>query len=128
MNKTRWSLYYLVTYLTLTGLGLMWAPAAVLRVLGATHAYDDAMPRFAGILMVALGLLVSQVIRFRLAQLYPITVYIRLGIWAFVAWLYLHARDPFFVAVLAVVGVGILLTAAAYLAERGAPARIENAQ
>jgi uncharacterized protein YjeT (DUF2065 family) len=118
MRKTRLSLYYLVTYLTLTGLALMWAPAATLRLLGATHAYDDVMPRFAGMLMLALGLVVSQIVRFRLERLYPITVLIRLGIWVFVAWLYLRTRDFFFVAVLIVVGIGILLTGAAYLAER----------
>jgi len=118
MRKTQLSLYYLVTYLSLTGLGLMWAPASTLRLLGATGAYDDAMPRFAGILMLALGLLVSQIIRFRLEQIYPITVWIRLGIWLFVGWLYLRARDRFFVAVLGVVGLGILLTGAAFLAER----------
>jgi uncharacterized protein YjeT (DUF2065 family) len=121
MRKTRLSLYYLATYLTLTGLGLMWAPASTLGLLGATHSYDDAMPRFAGMLMLALGLLVSQIIRFSLEPLYPITVLIRLGIWAFVAWLYAHSGDRFFIAVLGVVGLGILLTGGAYLAERGAP-------
>jgi uncharacterized protein YjeT (DUF2065 family) len=118
MRKTRLSLYYLVTYLTLTGLALMWAPAATLGFLGATGSYDDVMPRFAGILMLTIGVLVSQIIRFRIEQLYPITVLIRLGIWAFVAWLYLRSRDRFLVAVLGVVGLGILLTGAAYLAER----------
>jgi uncharacterized protein YjeT (DUF2065 family) len=118
MRKTRLSLFYLVTYLTLTGLGLMWAPAATLRLLGATGSYGDVMPRFTGVLMVALGLLVSQVIRFKVERLYRITVFIRLGIWGFVAWLYLLSRDEFFIAVLGVVGLGILLTGAAYVAER----------
>jgi uncharacterized protein YjeT (DUF2065 family) len=119
MRKTRLSLYYLVTYLTLTGLGLMGAPASTLSLLGATGSYDDAMPRFAGILMLALGLLVSQIIRFSFEPLYPITVLIRLGIWAFVAWLYARSGDRFFIAVLGVVGLGIVLTGSAYLAERG---------
>jgi hypothetical protein len=118
MRKTRLSLFYLVTYLTLTGLGLMWAPAATLHLLGATNTYDDAMPRFTGILMLALGLLVSQIIRFRVERLYPITVVIRSGIWLFVAWIFARSRDPFFLAVLGVVGLGILLTGVAYLAER----------
>jgi uncharacterized protein YjeT (DUF2065 family) len=123
MQKTRFSLFYLVTYLTLTGLGLMWAPATTLRLLGATGAYDDAMPRFTGVLMLALGLLVSQIVRFRVEPLYRITIVVRVGIWAFVAWLYLHSRDGFFIAVLGVVGLGILLTVAAYLTERGQEAK-----
>ncbi len=118
MSKTRLSLYYLVTYLSLTGLGLMAAPAQVMAMLMATGEYGDVMPRFVGILMLALGLLVSQIIRFRVEPMYPITVLVRLLIWVFVLWLYLRSGDPFFAAVLGVVGLGILLTGGIYLAER----------
>jgi len=59
MTKTRFSLYYLVTYLSLTGLGLMLAPLTVLRLLGASRVYDDVMPRFVGIPMVALAALAT---------------------------------------------------------------------
>lgn len=120
LPKTRLSLYYLVTYLTLTGLALMIAPAWTLKkALFATHEYDDAMPRFAGILMLALGMVVSQVIRFRVSQLYPITVLIRGVIFLYVLWLYFHSGDTFFLAVLGVLGFGILLTGTTYLMERG---------
>ncbi len=118
MSKTRLSLFYLVTYLTLTGLGLMIAPEQVLRLLMASHQYDDAMPRFAGILMLALGLVVSQIIRLRVEALYPITVLVRLVIWVYVLWLYFHSGDTFFAAVLGVLGLGILITGSAYLSER----------
>ncbi len=118
MAKTRLSLYYLVTYLSLTGLGLMVAPAQVMAMLMTTGEYGDVMPRFVGILMLALGLLVSQIIRFRVEPMYPVTVLVRLLIWVFVLWLYLRSGDPFFAAVLGVVGLGILLTGGIYLAER----------
>ena len=118
MSKTRLSLYYLVTYLSLTGVGLMFAPAPVMAMLMTTGEYGDVMPRFAGILMLALGLIVSQIIRFRVEPMYPITVLVRLLIWVFVLWLYLRSGDPFFAAVLGVVGLGILLTGGMYLAER----------
>lgn len=119
LPKTRLSLYYLVTYLSLTGLALMIAPAWTLKALFATREYDDAMPRFAGILMLALGMVVSQIVRFRVSQLYPITVIIRSVIWLYVLWLYFHSGDTFFAAVLGVLGLGILLTATTYLMERG---------
>lgn len=119
LPKTRLSLYYLVTYLTLTGLGLMIAPASTLKMLFASREYDDAMPRFVGILMLALGLVVSQIVRFRVSQLYPITVIIRSIIWLYVLWLYFHTGETFFAAVLGVLGLGILLTASTYLMERG---------
>jgi uncharacterized protein YjeT (DUF2065 family) len=118
MTKTRLSLYYLATYLMLTGLGLMFAPDTLLKLLFATRVYDDVMPRFVGILMVAIALIVTQIIRFRVEQLYPITALIRLVIWVYVLWLYFHSGDTFFVVVLAVVGLGIVLTSATYLWER----------
>jgi hypothetical protein len=118
MTKTRLSLYYLATYLMFTGLGLMFAPDTLLKLLFATRVYDDVMPRFVGILMVAIALIVTQIIRFRVEQLYPITALIRLVIWVYVLWLYFHSGDTFFVVVLAVVGLGIVLTSATYLWER----------
>lgn len=119
LAKTRLSLYYLVTYLTLTGLGLMLAPAWTLKMLFASREYDDAMPRFVGIMMFALGLVVSQIIRVRVAELYPITVLVRSVIWLYVLWLYFHTGETFFAAVLGVLGFGILLTGGLYLSERG---------
>ncbi len=118
MPKTRLSLYYLVTYLSLTGLGLMLAPAQVLAMLMTKGEYGDVMPRFVGILMLALGLVVSQIVRLRVEPLYPITVLVRLLIWFYVLWLYVYSGDPFFAAVLGVVGLGILLTGGIYLTER----------
>ena len=104
----------------------MFAPNAILKLLFATREYDDVMPRFVGILMVALSLVISQIVRFRLERLYPITVVIRLVIWFYVLWLYIYSGDTFFAIVLAVVGLGIVLTAVTYLMERskaGVPTR-----
>ncbi len=119
LNKTRLSLFYLIGYLSLTGLALMIAPAWTLKTLFASREYDDAMPRFAGILMLALGLVVSQIVRLRVAQLYPLTVLIRLVIWFYVLWLYFHTGETFFAAVLGVLGLGILFTGITYLKESG---------
>lgn len=125
---TRLSLYYLVAYLTLTGLGLMFVPSATLNVLRANPTHSVDMARFAGILMLALGLVVSQIIRHRLDVLYPATVAIRLVIWAYVAWLYQQSRDPFFTAVLGVLGFGILLSGSALLVEAREPVRHRGTQ
>jgi hypothetical protein len=119
MNRTRLSLYYLVTYLAATGLGLMVVPALTLKLLFASRDYDDAMPRFVGILMFALAMIVSQVIRLRAEALYPVTVVVRIVIWVYVLWLYFHTGETMFAAVLGVVGLGILLTGFSYLSERG---------
>ncbi|MEZ5400182.1 MAG: hypothetical protein R2729_10980 [Bryobacteraceae bacterium] len=118
MTKTRISLFYLSGYLSLTGLALMFFPIQFLKLLFATGDYGDVMPRFLGIMMLALGLVVSQIIRFRVDRLYPITVMIRLVIWFFILWLYYYSGDPFFLVVLGVLGLGIVLTATCYLQER----------
>lgn len=114
---TRISLYYLFTYLALTGLGLMFFPSATLRLLQSNATDGQDMARFAGILMLTIALLVSQIIRHSLDVLYAATVVIRLLIWAYVAWLYRHSNNPFFAVVLAVLGIGILLTGWAYISE-----------
>lgn len=123
---TRISLYYLFTYLTLTGQSLMFFPVATLRLLqsNATNGHD--MARFAGVLMLAIGLVVSQIIRHKLEVLYPATVAIRLVIWVYVAWLYQHSGNPFFTAVLVVLGLGILLTGSAYVTEARATMRADG--
>jgi hypothetical protein len=84
----------------------------------AHGAYGDVLPRFVGVLMLALGALVSQIIRHRVEALYPATIAIRVGIWVAVLWLYVRSGDPLFLMILGVVGLGIALTAASYLVER----------
>lgn len=118
MHRTRLSLFYLVGYLSVTGLALMGAPALTLRVLQTNRDYGEVMPRFAGVLMVALAALVSQIVRHRLEVLYPATVVIRGGILAFVIGLYMASADPLFLMVAGVVGLGVLMTAIAYWRER----------
>ena len=71
------------TYLTLTGLGLMFLPSATLRLLQSKATDGHDMARFAGILRLTIGLVVSQIIRHRLEGLYPATVAIRLVIWVY---------------------------------------------
>lgn len=118
LKRTRLSLFYLATYLYLTGVGLLAAPGVVMKMLFASGDYGDVMPRFAGVLMIGLAVIVTMLIRARAEALYPATLITRLVIWVCTLGIYLYSRDPFFLAVLGVVGLGILLTGSAYLAER----------
>lgn len=110
MHRSRASLYYLFGYLTATGLALMFAPALTLKLMFASGDYGDVFPRFAGVLMLALGLVILQIIRHRVEPLYPATVAVRGILWLFVLWLYVRTSDPFFAIVLVVVGIGIAFT------------------
>ena len=118
VNRTRTSLFYLAGYLIPTGLGLMFAPRLVLQLLFSNRQYDDAFPRFAGVLMVALGIIVVQAIRTRAEALYPVTLVVRAVIWPWVLYLYAASGDPFFLVVLGVVGFGMALTGTCYWLER----------
>ncbi|HVH11015.1 MAG TPA: hypothetical protein VM736_14560 [Gemmatimonadales bacterium] len=69
MRWTRVSFFYLVGYLTLGGLGLVFAPALGLQLLSATGSYPPVLARLLGALLLALGILVSQIVRHRVEVL-----------------------------------------------------------
>ena len=116
--KTRLSLYYLFTYLSITGIGLLFAPQFSLKLLFSTGHYENAFVEFTGAFMIALSILVSQIIRYKLEVLYPTTLAVRLFFIIVIVSLYLQTQDPLFLMVLAVVSLGVLLTASAFLMER----------
>src|SRR5215212_4721683 len=118
MRRTNLSLYYLAGYLIPAGTLLVLVPDFATKLLLSNRTYDDAPFRLAGVLLIGLGILVVQMIRYRLEVLYPTTILIRLGISATLIGLYLRTSDPFFLVVLAVVVIGIGLTATSFVLDR----------
>ena len=118
MKRTHLSLYYLAGYLLPAGTLLLLVPDVATKLLLSNRTYDDAPFRLAGVLLIGLGILVVQMIRHRLAVLYPTTILIRLLISATLIWLYLRTNDPFFLVVLLVVVIGIGLTGASFVLDR----------
>jgi hypothetical protein len=110
VSLARLSLYYLATYLLGTGVAFVLSPAWALHVLMAERAYDDAFVRFVGAFMIALGTIVTQIIRLRLDVLHRTTVGIRVFFVALITYLYISTRDVLFIAILGVVTVGVVLT------------------
>ena len=123
MRTTRLSLFYLAGYLLPTGLALTVFPQWTLRLLRAEGNYGDVMPRFLGILLLALGIIVAHIIWARAEAVYAATLAARVVILSGLIFLYWQTRDPFFVVVMGVVGLGFLLTLGSYLSDRspGAP-------
>jgi len=111
-------LFYLATYLTLTGLALLFAPQSTLKLLFAKHEYPDAFVEFSGVLMIGLAVVVMNIIKYGNRILYRVTLMARIPMWICTVGLYLRTGETFFVVVLCVLGLGILLTGSAYLAER----------
>jgi uncharacterized protein YjeT (DUF2065 family) len=118
VNRTHLSLYYLAGYLIPAGTLLLLVPDVATKLLLSNRTYDDAPFRLAGILLIGLGILVVQMIRYRLEVLYPTTILIRLLISATLLTLYVRTSDPFFLVVLAIVVIGIALTGTSLILDR----------
>lgn len=108
--STRVSLVFVASYLLLTGLGLALAPGATLALLGSTVDYGPVMPRWVGMFSIALAAVIVQVLRHRLAVLYPMGFFMPGAMLFGFAALYLSSGDTLFLAVMAVVGAGVAMT------------------
>ena len=110
MRRTHLSLYYLAGYLLPAGLLLLIAPL-----------------RLAGLLLVALGILIVQIIRHRVEILYTTTLVVRSVISLGLFSLLVSTGNPFFGVVLLIVLVGIALTGMSYLIDRRTASRVSEA-
>jgi hypothetical protein len=118
MPKTRRSLFYLATYLFLTGAAFFLAPQATLKLLLANHSYEDPFVQFTGVLMIGLSVVVVNVILFGNPKFYRATLLARIPMWLMILWIYIQTQDPVFIIVLSVLGLGIVITGTSYLIER----------
>jgi hypothetical protein len=118
LPKTRRSLFYLATYLTLTGLAMLFVPAQFLKLLFASHEYPGAFVQFSGILMIGLGIVVMNVIRYGSPVFYRATLMARIPMWILILGLYFYTRETAFIVILCVLGLGIVITGSCYLSER----------
>ncbi len=118
MKKTRFSLFYLAGYLIPAGLLLLIAPTFSTRLLLSNGDYGDVFPRLAGMLLIGLGVLVVQIIRFQLDMLYTTTLAIRLFFCICFVVFYLISSDPFFLVLLVIVAFGLVLTGTSYLLDK----------
>ncbi|MEO6350368.1 MAG: hypothetical protein ABIP53_06930 [Candidatus Limnocylindrales bacterium] len=119
MSRTRLSLYYVVAYLAVAGLSLLLVPNFALSLLLSNGSYGDVMPRFVGMTLIGLDILVFQIVRLEIKQLYPTTLVVRIFFLVVLAALFVLSGDPFFLVVFAIVGLGVALTGYSYMRERG---------
>ena len=118
MRRTNRSLIYVVAYLLVSGLFLLVAPRLALTLLFSTGDSDLILPRLAGLLLIGLGMFVAQIVRYRIVALYATTLAVRAVFCVGFIALYLLSRDPLFLVLLAVVGLGMLATTASYVLDR----------
>lgn len=120
MKRTHLSLYYLAGYLLPAGVALIAAPQFALKHLFSNADYGNIIPRFVGVLILGLGIIVVQIIRHRVEVLYPTTLIVRTIFLASFVWLYFFSNDPQFLTLLGIVGFGVLLTLFSFLGDRKA--------
>ena len=118
MNKTRFSLLYLGSYLVFIGLGLLFAPDSTLRLLQSNADYGNVFPRVAGMLMSGLGFSVFGIIRVGVPELYPATIFVRIYFLICLAAFYRMTSDPLFLVLIVIVGIGLVLTLSFHFLDR----------
>lgn len=114
MKRTHASLYYLASYLGFGGIALLAAPQFFVKLLLSNGEYPDVPLRFLGVMLVSLSIIVIQIIRRRVELMYATTLVVRLFICASLVGLYLESNDPLFLTLLAIVGVGLIITGTSY--------------
>ncbi len=118
MARARGSLFYLAGYLWVGGVGFLSFPQTMLKIFLSNGQYSDVMVRLVGVLLVALGIVVVQIIRHRVTQLYPTTLVARAAILVGLIALFAAYRDPLMLVLVGIVGLGFVLTFTALAIDR----------
>jgi uncharacterized protein YjeT (DUF2065 family) len=123
-KRIRLCIWYVAGYLILSGLALVLAPRGALEAMLSNTDYGSIMPRWVGMLSVAMGTLVGQIVRLRIAALYPLSFFMPAAMLVGFVGLYLQTANPLFVAVSAVVGIGVLATGISMLLQKANAAAV----
>lgn len=118
MKRTRISLFYLANYLIIGGVGFLFAPKIVLQLFQSNGDYHNMVLRMAGVLLIALGILVVQIIRLRVSELYATTLIVRIFILISFISLYAIYEDPMMIVLTIIVGIGFFYTLTSYILDR----------
>jgi uncharacterized protein YjeT (DUF2065 family) len=118
MRRTHLSLYYLAGYVLPAGILLLFVPTFATTLLLSNVTYDEAPLRLAGLVLIALGILILQIIRHSVEVLYTTTLGVRSVLSVGLLALFVTTGNPFFAVVLVVVLIGVALTGTSYLLDR----------
>jgi uncharacterized protein YjeT (DUF2065 family) len=117
-RRTRLCIWYVAGYLVLSGLALLFAPRAALTAMLSNADYGIVMPRWVGMLSVAMGTLVGQIVCQHVVVLYPLSFFMPAAMLVGFVGMYFQSANPLFLTVAAVVGAGVVATGVSMLAEK----------
>jgi uncharacterized protein YjeT (DUF2065 family) len=118
MRRTHLSLYYLIGYVVPSGLLLFFAPTFTTQLLLSNQTYDEPALRLAGLVLLALGVFIIQLVRHHVEVMYTTTLVVRSMLSFGLLYLFVSTGNPFFGVVLATVLFGVALTGTSYLLDR----------
>jgi hypothetical protein len=125
--RTRLSLFYLAGYLIPAGIAFLADPQLTLKLFFSNGSYGDVFPRLVGAILIVLGIIIAQIIRFRVYQMYTTAIATRILLLGALIGLYLYKGDPVFLVLFGVVGFGVALTTTCYIIDRSQPASTQAA-
>ncbi len=108
MLNQRMTLTYVVTYLTVGGLGFLVFPRLARDLLLSNAEYEDVGFRLAGVMMLALAYLVWNIVRYEDWKYYPASIYLRAAIVVVLTVLFVDTEDPMFLVLDAIVLLGLI--------------------
>ena len=111
MLSRRLTLTYVVSYLTVGGLGLLVFPRLARDLLLSNADYEDVGFRLAGLMMIALAFLVGNIVRYEDWKYYPASIYLRAVIVVVLTILFIDTEDPMFLVLDAIVLLGLVPSA-----------------
>ncbi len=114
-NYKRWTLTYVVSYLTIGGLGFAFFPQQTLDLFQSNGDYDSVGFRLAGMMMVGLAYLIFSIVRREDWKYYPVSIVVRSAFVLFMFWLYAVDQDPLFLVINAIVLFGLVPSIVLYL-------------
>ncbi len=110
MRNTRLSLLYPIVVLLVSGSLLLIRPGLVFSTLQSNVTYPPELGNLLGVMFLGLGSLVALVFRYKFEELYTWTIAIRLFFSLCAITLYFIYNNPFFMALLFIILIGILIT------------------
>jgi hypothetical protein len=110
MKYIKFSFYYIAGYLGFTAVGLIFVPELFQKFMFASEVYPSVPMQFAGMFALLLSIVVFQLARKGLWQLYLTTLLARTFGLVILMSLYVKTHNPFFLSALVVVSVGYFLT------------------
>ena len=110
MKYIKFSFYYISAYLGLAGVAFLFFPTQFQKLLLADKIYDPVPMHIAGMFAMLLSIVIFQVARKQLFQMYPTTLFARTIALVIIFTLYFQTRNPQFLTISVIVIVGVVLT------------------